>query len=116
MAQLGGLVDAGNTVVIMDHEMRVVAIGGWVIDMGPGAGPEGGRIVASGTPAQVASSHPKEVSQRRLRRPHGHTPDSGRGVLVIRGPSELPSGVDVGLGGHRRSAAFLRWPVAPTGR
>jgi excinuclease ABC subunit A len=54
MAQLDGLVDAGNTVVIIEHDMRVVAASDWVIDIGPGAGDEGGRVVAAGPPAQVA--------------------------------------------------------------
>jgi excinuclease ABC subunit A len=54
MAQLHGLVDAGNTVVVIEHEMRVVADSDWVIDMGPGAGEEGGRIVAAGTPDEVS--------------------------------------------------------------
>ena len=53
MAQLHGLVDAGNTVVVIEHEIRVVAHSDWVIDMGPGAGEEGGRIVVAGTPADV---------------------------------------------------------------
>ena len=56
MAQLQGLVDAGNTVVVVEHEMRVVAASDWVIDVGPGAGEEGGRIVATGTPSEVAGS------------------------------------------------------------
>jgi excinuclease ABC subunit A len=54
MVQLDGLVDAGNSVVVVEHDMRVVAGSDWVIDMGPGAGDEGGRIVAEGTPAEVA--------------------------------------------------------------
>jgi excinuclease ABC subunit A len=54
MAQLQGLVDAGNTVIVVEHEMRLVAASDWVIDMGPGAGEEGGRVVASGPPAEVA--------------------------------------------------------------
>ena len=54
MAQLQGLVDVGNTVVVVEHEMRLVAASDWVIDMGPGAGEEGGRIVVCGTPEQVA--------------------------------------------------------------
>jgi len=54
MAQLDGLVQAGNTVIVVEHEMRVVAASDWVIDMGPGAGEEGGRIVAQGRPADVA--------------------------------------------------------------
>jgi excinuclease ABC subunit A len=54
MTQLDGLVEAGNTVIVVEHDMRVVAGSDWVIDMGPGAGEEGGRIVASGTPVEVS--------------------------------------------------------------
>ncbi|WNG48999.1 excinuclease ABC subunit A [Archangium minus] len=56
MAQLEGLVELGNTVILVEHDMRVIAASDWVIDMGPGAGDEGGRVVASGTPAEVAAS------------------------------------------------------------
>ena len=56
VAQLDGLVDAGNTVIVVEHDMRVVAGSDWVMDMGPGAGEEGGRVVAAGTPAQVAQA------------------------------------------------------------
>jgi excinuclease ABC subunit A len=56
MAQLDGLVEAGNTVILVEHDMRVIAASDWVIDMGPGAGDEGGRVVASGTPTDVARS------------------------------------------------------------
>jgi len=56
MVQLHGLVDAGNTVVVVEHELRVVADADWVIDIGPGAGEEGGHIVAEGTPGAVAAS------------------------------------------------------------
>jgi len=53
MAQLQRLVDEGNTVVLVEHEMRVVARSDWVIDMGPGAGAQGGRIVAAGPPVHI---------------------------------------------------------------
>jgi excinuclease ABC subunit A len=56
VAQLHGLVDAGNTVVVVEHDMRVVAGSDWVIDIGPGAGEEGGRVVAAGPPAVVAAA------------------------------------------------------------
>ena len=54
MLQLDGLVDAGNTVIVVEHDMRVVAGSDWVIDIGPGAGEEGGRIVSSGSPLDLA--------------------------------------------------------------
>jgi excinuclease ABC subunit A len=53
MTQLEALVASGNTVIVVEHDMRVVAGSDWVIDIGPGAGEEGGRVVASGTPAEV---------------------------------------------------------------
>jgi len=56
LAQLNALVDAGNTVILVDHDMKVAAASDWVIDIGPGAGDQGGRIVASGPPAKVAGS------------------------------------------------------------
>jgi excinuclease ABC subunit A len=55
-AQLDGLVTAGNTVVVVEHDMQIAADGDWVIDMGPGAGDEGGEIVAAGTPTEVMKS------------------------------------------------------------
>jgi len=55
MKQLDSLVESGNTVVVVEHDMTVVAASDWIIDIGPGAGDEGGRIVASGPPKQVAS-------------------------------------------------------------
>lgn len=56
LSQLNHLVDAGHTVVVVEHEMRVVAQSDWVIDIGPGAGDLGGKVVVSGTPLQVAKS------------------------------------------------------------
>ncbi len=68
LAQLQGLVDAGNTVIVVEHEMRVVAASDWVIDVGPGAGDEGGRIVACGTPGDVSASTRSRTA--RYLRPH----------------------------------------------
>lgn len=54
LTQLDGLVAAGNTVVVIEHDMRVIAASDWVIDVGPGAGDEGGQIVVAGPPETVA--------------------------------------------------------------
>lgn len=67
MIQLERLVAAGNTVIVVEHDMRVVAGSDWVIDMGPGAGDEGGVVVASGTPEKVARS-PKSLTAKYLSR------------------------------------------------
>ncbi|MFF9479841.1 ABC transporter [Streptomyces sp. NPDC014733] len=56
LRQLHGLVDAGHTVVVVEHDMGVVAGADHVIDLGPGGGADGGRIVAAGTPRQVAAA------------------------------------------------------------
>ncbi len=56
MAQLNGLVATGNTVIMVEHDMQVASNSDWIIDMGPGAGDEGGLIVVEGTPAEVAKS------------------------------------------------------------
>jgi excinuclease ABC subunit A len=56
MIQLKGLVDAGNTVIVVEHDMHVIAASDWVIDVGPGAGNKGGTIVAQGTPADIVKN------------------------------------------------------------
>ena len=56
MAQLNGLVATGNTVIMVEHDMQVASNSDWIIDMGPGAGDEGGLIVAAGMPKEVAES------------------------------------------------------------
>lgn len=56
MDQLNGLVDAGNTVIMVEHDMQVANSSDWIIDIGPGAGDEGGLIVVQGPPAKVAES------------------------------------------------------------
>jgi excinuclease ABC subunit A len=50
------LVDAGNTVVVIEHNLDVIKTADWIIDIGPGGGNKGGKIVASGTPEQVAAN------------------------------------------------------------
>jgi excinuclease ABC subunit A len=71
---LHALVEAGNTVVVVEHDMDVVACADWIIDLGPGAGNDGGRIVGSGTPEAVAKlkgSRTAPYLKRRLSGNHG---------------------------------------------
>lgn len=56
LEHLQRLVDGGNTVILVEHDMRVVAQADWVIDLGPGAGEAGGTVVAEGVPEHVATS------------------------------------------------------------
>ncbi len=60
---LGRLVDAGNTVVVIEHNLDVIKSADWVIDLGPGAGDDGGRVVASGTPETVARSRRSQTAR-----------------------------------------------------
>jgi excinuclease ABC subunit A len=53
LVQLNRLVDEGNTVVVVEHDMRVVSASDWIIDMGPGAGDEGGKIINAGPPQKI---------------------------------------------------------------
>jgi excinuclease ABC subunit A len=80
---LGRLVDAGNTVVVIEHNLDVIKTADWLIDMGPEGGSRGGRVIAEGTPEQVAAN------------PHSYTGAflkpilEGRGVPVGAAQPEL---------------------------
>jgi excinuclease ABC subunit A len=56
MKHLNALVDEGSSVIMVEHNMQVASASDYVIDIGPGAGDEGGTIVAQGTPSEVAKS------------------------------------------------------------
>ncbi|MBX9738552.1 MAG: excinuclease ABC subunit UvrA [Beijerinckiaceae bacterium] len=67
VAQLHRLVDGGNTVIMVEHDMSVVAGSDWVIDMGPGAGDDGGQVVTAGAPKHVASSRASRTAPHLAR-------------------------------------------------
>ncbi len=59
------IIEAGNTVIVIEHDLDVVRIADWVIDLGPGAGSDGGRIVFEGPPKKLAA-HKKSLTGRYL--------------------------------------------------
>jgi excinuclease ABC subunit A len=66
---LSSLVDLGNTVVVIEHNIDVILACDWVIDLGPEGGHEGGKIVAAGTPeeiSQVPESHTGQALRNSL--------------------------------------------------
>jgi len=72
IALLDGLVDSGRTVIVIEHNLDVVARADWVIDLGPGAGHDGGRVIFSGPPAallRASGSLTGEHLRRRLDQP-----------------------------------------------
>ena len=67
LAVLHSLVDRGNTVLVIEHNLDVIKTADWVIDLGPEGGPDGGMIVTEGTPEQVAA-FPGSLTGQFLRR------------------------------------------------
>lgn len=66
LAMLHGLVDAGHSVVVIEHNLAVVAQADWIIDIGPGAGQDGGLVVFEGTPADMVA-HADTLTAQHLR-------------------------------------------------
>jgi excinuclease ABC subunit A len=64
------LVELGNTVVVIEHNLDVIKTADWILDLGPDGGEYGGRIVASGTPEQVSRSK-KSYTAEALRKALG---------------------------------------------
>ena len=71
---LGKLVDQGNTIVVIEHNLDVIKSADWIIDLGPEGGAAGGRVVASGPPeavARVKASATGQLLARMLNRTSG---------------------------------------------
>ena len=78
MRALHQLVDQGNTVVLIEHNLQVISESDHVVDLGPGGGGAGGRLVAAGTPEEIAASRKSRTGQflRRLVRAERHLADT----------------------------------------
>ena len=68
LRQLHRLVDAGNTVVLVEHDLDAIATADWVIDLGPGGGDAGGGVVATGPPAEIAAAPDSRTAPYLARR------------------------------------------------
>jgi excinuclease ABC subunit A len=77
LAVLSRLVDSGNTVVVIEHNLDVIKTADWVIDLGPEGGDKGGELVAAGTPEEVAAN-PASYTGRYLRRALGMADEPAR--------------------------------------
>jgi excinuclease ABC subunit A len=70
------LVDKGNTIVVIEHNLDVIKTADWIIDLGPEGGEKGGRVVATGTPEEVAEvpeSYTGQFLQKALRMGERHS-------------------------------------------
>ena len=108
---LHGFVEAGNTVLVVEHNTEVIKTADWVIDLGPEGGAGGGRIIATGTPEQVAEN-PESFTGRVLTRWLGSSKRPGEKDMGLMGPIR-PIGpmrrIANGPGGLK-SAPARSWP------
>jgi len=79
---LDRLVDAGNTVVVIEHNLDVIKCADWVVDLGPEGGEEGGRIIAEGTPEEIARVKDSSTGQYLARMLAAHRA-RGRGPAAV---------------------------------
>jgi ABC-type glutathione transport system ATPase component len=63
---LDQLVDSGKSVIVIEHHQAVMAHADWIIDLGPGAGHDGGRVVFEGTPAAIVAAKKQSLTGRHL--------------------------------------------------
>ena len=75
IASLRRLQELGNSVLVVEHDEAMIQAADWVVDLGPGAGPDGGLVVAAGTPSQLLASE-GSITSRYL----------GRGPRLVEGP------------------------------
>ena len=67
LSVLHELVDAGNTVIVIEHNLEVIKTADWIVDLGPGGGANGGHVVAVGTPEQIADN-PESLTGQYLKK------------------------------------------------
>jgi excinuclease ABC subunit A len=98
LAVLHGFVDAGNTVMVIEHNLDVIKTADWIIDLGPEGGDDGGYVVATGTPEDVAACSASYTGQAL------------RGVLGARRTGEEPLALAKGLPRQRDASPAAKLP------
>jgi excinuclease ABC subunit A len=124
---LHGFTALGNTVVVIEHNLDVIKTADWVIDLGPEGGADGGRVVAEGTPEQVAqvaeshtgralarvlaprppsrrvgTAHPSKTSKKKVGGAHPTNRDDERDSIIVRGARQHNlKGIDVDIPRHK---------------
>jgi excinuclease ABC subunit A len=98
---LSGLVDKGNTVIVIEHNLDVIKTSDWIIDMGPEGGNRGGLLLAAGTPEEVAEA------------PGSHTGHYLRRALGLAGE---PAGADAALARAAKANGQPKPAAAPAGK
>lgn len=94
--------DIGNTLIVVEHDEQTLRTADWIVDLGPGAGVHGGRVVAQGTPAQVMES-PKSLTGQylagnlRIEIPRERRPGNGKSLLIRNCREHNLKGIDVDL-------------------
>lgn len=115
---LDRLVDAGKTVIVIEHHQAVMAHADWIIDIGPGAGHDGGKIVFEGTPTDLVSqkstltgstSQPTSACERS----RGASPEAPPALGAAAEVASVPPGDD--RVGARHQIAFGLGPNIATG-
>jgi excinuclease ABC subunit A len=110
------LVDAGNTVIVIEHNLDVIKTADWIIDLGPEGGEFGGEVIGEGTPEQVAgvaASYTGQFLRRLLRRAAGARQDGQRRSEA---PAALARDGSAGSNGEPRGAVPARPARADPGR
>ena len=75
------LTDTGNTVVVIEHNLNVIKVADWIVDLGPEGGDRGGTVVVSGTPEQVAAC-PASYTGKYLKPYLKQPTENNSGVIV----------------------------------
>ncbi len=97
---LKGLRDLGNTVLVVEHDDDTILTADWVVDLGPGAGEHGGRIIAEGTPEQILA-HPKSLTgaylsgRKHIPLPKKRRTGNGKHLTIVGAAANNLKNIDV---------------------